>query len=330
MIIRSIWDSFRSATFSRKRLAIHRRAIASKDGILKAVGDGLLLRDIQQYDAHGANGDYTVFVTLPSAPPPRAAGYPVLYLLDGNAWAAGVTEALRFQSRFSRQSEIEPLIIVAVGYPGDAPIDLGRRAFDFLPKHSSGKLSARFMQGAPWHQPGGAGPFLDFLTGPLRNDIAERYPVDLSRQVLCGHSFGGFFTLHALLTRPRAFWRYAALSPSLWWDDECLMRTADEMIAALPPDLSTRLFIAVGGDEAPDRPEVSMFMKTSTRELAAKLKAQAPSGLDVTYRVLEGENHLSVPMVAFSSVLRFIAEQQAAAPAMTEPAESIAARRTGR
>ncbi|BAV65361.1 alpha/beta hydrolase [Sphingobium cloacae] len=303
MMLRTIVASIRTAAFGRKRQALHDRATA-RHGLLEPVGSGLAIPDIQQYTARGANGDYTIFVTLPSGPPP-GAGYPVLTLLDGNAWIAGAAEALRWQSRFAIQSEIEPMIVVAVGYPGEAPFDLGRRAYDFLPDHSSGKLSERFMQGAPWHQPGGADAFLDFLKGPLRDDLAERYPVDRSRQILCGHSFGGFFALYALLHRPEAFRHYAALSPSLWWDDGRLLKDAEAAIAAMPRDLVTDILIAVGERETPERPKISARMLDDSAAFVDRLERERLAGVSVDYRVLAGENHQSLLTAAFSAVLRF-------------------------
>jgi len=304
MMLRAIVEGIRTAAFRKKRQAIHERAAAARHGLLEAGGSGLLVADIQQYRARGPNGDYTIFVTLPSEPPPKA-GYPVLWLLDGNAWVAGAAEALRLQSRFAIQSEIEPVILVAVGYPGAEPFDMGRRAYDYLPKHASGKLSERFMQGAPWHQPGGADAFLDFLAGPLREDIAERYPVDAKRQILCGHSFGGFFALHALLNRPSAFARYAALSPALWWDDGRLMKEADAAMAALPRDLAADVLIAVGGRETPDRPKISARMAEDACAFADRLTGEALAGVTVECRVLAEENHQSLLTAIFPTVLRF-------------------------
>lgn len=307
MIIRSILESVRGLTFGRERRALQRRAIEHRFGILRAVGSGYLMPDIQEYEARGESGDYRIFVVLPSAPP-GAEGYPVLYLLDGNACIAGVAEALRLQTRFARESEVEPTVVVAVGYPGAAPIHLGRRAYDYLPKHESSKLSARFMQGAPWHQPGGAEAFRAFLTGPLREDIARRYPVDRRRQMLCGHSFGGYFGLHSFLAEPGAFSKIAALSPALWWDDGSLMTKADAMIGALPPDLTSSLLLAVGERETPERPHISQRMTADAQEFAAKLKRLGPAGVDVHCRVVPGENHQSLITAMFPAVLRFIAE----------------------
>lgn len=304
MFIRAMREGVRTLSFLRTRRALHARAVGTQGGVLRPAGPGYLLPDVQPFTVQGPNGEHSVFVSLPSAPAP-AAGYPVLVLLDGNCWVAGAAEALRLQSRFCAQSLVEPTLLVAVGYPGEAPINLGRRAYDFLPRHSSAKLTERFMQGAPWHQPGGADAFLDFLAGPLRADIARRYPVDEGRQTLCGHSFGGFFALYSLLTRPAAFRRYAALSPALWWDDARLLRDAGRLIGALPADLEAEVLMVVGETETPDRPRISARMIADAATLAARLMREGPSGLAVANLVLPGENHQSVPPTAFSRVLRF-------------------------
>lgn len=295
--------ALRKVLFTRRR----RRLLSQgSGGLLEAVGDGLALSDLRRFTALGESGMYEIFVAVPPSPPPNR-GWPVLWLLDGNAWIAGAAEALALQGRYAEQAEIDPPLIVAIGYPGADPYDGGRRAYDYLPAHNSGGFAARFMQGAPWHQPGGDETFRDFLAGPLRNEIAGRCPVDGDRHILCGHSFGGLFALRCLLARPTAFAAYAALSPSLWWDEGRGLRDAETMVGTLPPDLATRIFIAVGGREMPDRADISTRMLSDAAAFAALLRERGPVGMTVEHRVLEGENHLSVPSAILPSVLRFAA-----------------------
>jgi uncharacterized protein len=304
MIIRALTETVRTVVFRRKYHAIRANAVAKNQMQIEPVGNGFLIPDIQEYHIVGINGAYRIFVVAPVAPPPPG-GYPVLYLLDGNAWIGGAAEALRLQARFAKQSNIEPMMIVAVGYPGANPIDLGRRAYDYLPPHSSQKLSARFMQGAPWHQPGGADAFLDFLTGQLRQAIQDRYPVNSKRSTLCGHSFGGFFTLHTMLTRSDIFQKYAALSPALWWDDGRMGRESELLIRSLAPSLNAEVLICVGEKETPDRPKISQRMIDDAVKLARHLEQFGPVGVRTTCQILEDETHQSVPVTALSRVLRF-------------------------
>ncbi|NIJ42980.1 hypothetical protein FHS78_003288 [Parvibaculum indicum] len=315
MILRTLRETARSVCLRRYSRQAAEKAQQSADGLLMDDGSGFRLPYIHRYTAEGPHGPHAVFVATPGVPPPPG-GYPVLYMLDGNAWIASAAEALHFQARFARESAIEPFIIVAVGYPGDDPINMGRRAYDLLPKHRSPKLGAKFMQGAPWHQPGGADAFLDFLSGPLRRAVAARYPVNPGRRILWGHSFGGFFALHALLTAPHVFDGYAALSPSLWWDDGRLTKEADELIGRLPGDTDASVLIAVGGNETPDRPAISERMIADAESLSKNLSANGPPGLHVEYRLLDGETHQSVPVAAHSRVFRF-ASRVAARPETT-------------
>ena len=203
---------------------------------------------------------------LPSC---RARSAVATVVLDGNAWIASVAEALALQGRFALQSEIEPMIVVAVGYPGDKPFDLGRRAYDFLSEHSSESLPARFMQGLPWHQPG----------RPLR----PARPADQAAVI-------------SALCRAQ---------PLAVVDDGQFMKQADAAIAGLPRDLAAGVLVAVGERETPDRPAISVRMEADARAFCVMMARQGPSGARVSYRVFEGENHQSLPAAALSAVLRF-------------------------
>src|SRR3546814_10213784 len=57
-----------------------------------------------------------ILVSLPPGTAPDS-GYPVLYVLDGNAMFAGFAEARRIQALGN--SGIDKMIIVGIGYPGE-------------------------------------------------------------------------------------------------------------------------------------------------------------------------------------------------------------------
>lgn len=295
----------------RTMLRRHQHA-AIRRNMRHAPGDGLVpvaavADDIERYEIEGPGGPHRIHVMLPPAPVPPG-GYPVLYLLDGDAWIGTAADALRVQARFPAHSGVGAIALVAIGYPGREPVNLGRRARDFLPPHTSPRLADRFMQGAPWHQPGGADAFLEFLIGPLAAALARRYPLDMTRRALCGQSFGGHFALHAFLSRPDAFHRIAAVSPSLWWDAESLVRSAPERVAALAPETSADLFIAVAEHEMPGNGDICRKMVEHSRDFAALARAR---GLNADWRLLAGENHQSAMTAAISAVLRFAAPLEA-------------------
>ncbi|TDP45405.1 hypothetical protein DES42_105109 [Zavarzinia compransoris] len=285
--------------------AIGRRVARLAGDALEPLGPGLPFGEVQRFAIEGPGGRHTIYVVLPPVPVP-AGGYPCLYLLDGDAWIGTALDALRAQARFPGHSGVGPVAVVAIGYPGPEPVDLGRRARDFLPPHVSARLRDRFMQGAPWHQPGGAANFLDFLTGPLSAALARRYPLDMARRALCGHSFGGYFALYALLERPGAFRSHAAISPSLWWDGESLIRSAPERIAGLPAALAGEVLIAVAEFEMAGQDDINRMLIGHARRFDEVLAASGPKGLRRRCLVLAGENHQSALTAVFSEMLRFL------------------------
>lgn len=179
---------------------------------------------------------HRLFLAVPKGTAP-AAGWPILYLLDGNAAFDYLTAEML--------ARVPGLVLAGVGYDTDRQFSRDRRIFDFTAPDGPGDG----IRPDPVHlerMAGGAAQFLDRLTGPLREAAEEGLPVDPARRVLWGHSFGGLFTLYAALTRPEAFSRYAAISPSIWWDEALIRRVAD---AALPLSDPPPLLIALGDKE---------------------------------------------------------------------------------
>src|SRR6185369_6618719 len=74
---------------------------------------------------------------------------------------------------------------------------------------------------------GGADNFLKFFETELIPQIEKQYRVQPYR-IFAGHSFGGLFAIHALITKPKLFNSYVAVSPSLQWENfEALKRAED-------------------------------------------------------------------------------------------------------
>src|SRR3546814_20571917 len=70
---------------------------------------------------------YRIFVSFPSEGKPPETGYPVLYVLDGNASFAAFAEARRIQEYY----DIGKSIVVGVGYQTDMPYSEQRNE-DFI------------------------------------------------------------------------------------------------------------------------------------------------------------------------------------------------------
>ncbi|WNC10605.1 alpha/beta hydrolase [Pseudomonas coleopterorum] len=178
-------------------------------------GYGFTTRNLDSADGQR---HYRLYIGRPDQPAP-AAGYPVVYLLDGNAAVGALDQTLL---RRLNEGADAPLI-VAIGSTTPLRIDRPARTFDYTPR-VTGDTQIDAPSGLP---SGGADQFLDLLDQRIKPLVEHAMPVDVKRQTLWGHSYGGLLVLHALLTRPGAFQHYAAASPSLWWGNGAVLEPLD-------------------------------------------------------------------------------------------------------
>ena len=149
-----------------------------------------------------------------------------------------------------------------------------------------------------WDPP--AAPAHAVAGGPGRVPLQDRL----------GHSFGGLFGLVTLFRQPTAFRRYLIISPSLWWDNQVILRH-EQAWAESHDNLPARLFIAVGGREQaagggwknegfPDEAIAAVRQVDNCRELCTRLDARQYPGLSLECVVLDGEYHLTVAAAAIT------------------------------
>lgn len=254
------------------------------------------LPETEEWDLASDDGSrtYRILVHRPPGPPP-ASGFSVLTVLDGNALFAGLVDTARLM-RYAPDGP-KDLMVVAVGYPGDAAYDMRRRSFDLTP------IPSAQTEGRQGHAQGGQREFLDFLLNRLRSELARRYPVNAEKHSLYGHSFGGAFALYALYSRPDAFHAVVAASPSIWWNGRSLLKEEKGFMdrvsqnPGLPVQVSLRLL--VGGREPGP-------MVGDAEALASRMDVLAAKGLRSSLRVLPEESHMSMPASVTTDVLRFV------------------------
>lgn len=238
---------------------------------------------------------YRIHVARPygEAPP---GGYPVIYLLDANAMFLSMAEAVRLQTR--PPYGFDPAIVVGIGYETEEAFATKERYRDYTPPADPALLPKR-PGGPAWDEIGGFAAFLAFIEDELKPMIEAELPIDRTRQTIFGHSLGGLFVLQTLFTRPEAFQRYAAGSPSLWWNGREPVRAAQafaEAVAEAPLDLDVTIIM---GSEELDH------MLADANEVAAILAPLAPHGVRATYRVIDETEHVSVMAPAIGRVVGF-------------------------
>ena len=263
-------------------------------------------RAVAMTDRHGTVRE--LFVGMPEGRPP-AGGWPVLYLLDGNAT---FPTALLLVRNLALRAGFEPAVVVGIGYPAGRAFDEGARARDYTPPAPGLPADGRH---------GGAEQFLDFIAQDLQPMIAAECAGDPQRQFLFGHSLGGLLVLHALFTRPGLFAAHLAASPSIWWHDRQILSRLPAFIAgrsavrpAVGPTepIAVRLLLTVGELEQTPPPEMPAERAAllrqrrqvdSARELAARL-AGLP-GVVCELRELPGESHGTAMLTALQRAIEF-------------------------
>lgn len=263
-----------------------------------------------------ADQPHRIFLYRPDKPAPPE-GWPVLYLTDGNACFATAVDALKVQASYPKGTNVSEGIIVAIGYPTDEPYDPLRRSWDLSPP--PGRVYPPFYPDTPDVRTGGGDRFLAMIEDELKPWIERQEPVDRSRQALFGHSFGGLFTLYALLSRPDAFSRWIAASPSIYWEDSNILSLEREFQANLKAPLDIELHLSAGEYEGesiapfhkgtPDeRKRQESARETRTidlaREMAQRWTEWASFTGTATFEEYAGENHMSALPVALNRAVQ--------------------------
>jgi len=215
--------------------------------------------------------------------------YEVLYVLDGDGNARFVDNIQRFTLD---ESYMPPVIVVAVHNTD--------RNRDFLPTHTNELPTS-----------GGADKFLSFFKTELIPYINKAYPSN-GENILFGHSFGGVFSMYALLAEPELFSSYLAIDPSFWWDNGAMNKMAAEKLKPLPGPKS--LFITGRSDG---------LEQMGIPGMDSVLKSKAPKELTWKIEAYPNETHGSVKLKSLYDGLKFFYDGYTNRPIEFHPMNGI-------
>jgi uncharacterized protein len=176
--------------------------------------------------------DRVVLVRTPAGYETNKASYPVLYMTDGDAHMGHTASTIEFLTQNGRISD---LIVVGVTNTD--------RTRDLTPAKSTNKNPAGELQ---FPTSGGADNFLKFFETELIPEIEKQYRVQPYR-ILAGHSLGGLFAIHAMISKPALFNSYVAVSPSLQWENGEALKRAEEFLTK-QKEMKTTLFVSLGNE----------------------------------------------------------------------------------
>jgi hypothetical protein len=286
-------------------------------------GPTLTFDGVETYDFTSARTarDYRLFVYTPSSPPPPD-GFPVVYVLDGNAHFPGAMTSARSQSMFG---EIRSAVVVGIGYPSsDFDFILRTRNKDLTTPVTAETLSR--MPPNPGLTPdntGGLDAFLFMIETEVKPFIASKVKVNAADQTLYGHSLGGLAVLRALFTTPSAYRTFVSASPSLFWNDREILKGEAPLANAISAGaLRPRILVMVGELEGSheryrtggvpmlqsdvDALIASTQMVENARTLGERLRSlKGSEGYRADVVVFPDESHLSVIPASISRALAF-------------------------
>ncbi|MDL4842366.1 alpha/beta hydrolase [Aquibacillus rhizosphaerae] len=248
-------------------------------------------RKTESFDLKGAHHNYRVDISIPESTPP-SEGFPVLYVLDGDAYFTMIDQIVNLQSRRADKTGVSELIIVGIGYEGN-DVFSSFRVYDYTPPAQTVDLPEK-PDGQPWPDHGGAKDFQAFIEKKLMPVIHKDYPVNKQKQAIFGHSLGGLFALYTLFTRQDLFQNYLAFSPSIWWNNRAVLNEEKH----LRTRNDKRLYIAIEHTSQKN-------MYHDAQSLYTRL-AEGDMLADIDFRGLNDESHMSIVPTALSDALRFL------------------------
>lgn len=185
-----------------------------------------------------------VNVYLPDGYAKGAKRYPVLYLIDGGLDQdfVHVVGASQLGGAWGRAQDA---IVVGIATK-DRRAELTGVTADkaLMAKYPTAGHSDRFRR---------------FIRDEVKPLIARRYRTD-GKDGVIGESLAGLFIAETWLREPNLFHNYAAISPSLWWDNAALTAVAAANIGAR--QAGRRLFLATA-DEGADQAAIAARLVTA-------------------------------------------------------------------
>ncbi|MBU5266720.1 alpha/beta hydrolase [Virgibacillus proomii] len=243
----------------------------------------------------GEHHSYQIYVSVPELTAPNE-GFPVLYVLDGNAYFTMFLEMMKLQIRRPDKTGIKPMVLVGIGYEGNEPFN-PLRVYDFTPPAPIVHLPKK-PNGEPWPEHGGADSFLRFLEKKLKPAIENICAIHKKKQILFGHSLGGLFALYTLFNKTNLFHQYFVCSPSIWWNERMILKDEEKMSI----NESKRIFIAAENNEE------KSFMYDDAFALYNDLSSNY-TFLKSAFISPREENHMSIVPSVFSRGIRFLSTE---------------------
>jgi uncharacterized protein len=219
---------------------------------------------------------YIVQVGLPADYAYSKKVYPVLYVLDGDK-SFGMTKEITDWLIWS--GEIRDIIVVGISYGKGTASWWQKRARDYTQYPDTVYYY--------YANAGGADNFLRFMSEELFPSVNRKYRTMSDSSAIMGISFGGLLTSYTLFARPEMFRSYIIISPSLFWNDNSILKTEADYFNR-HKDLNKIVYLAYGSLDDKD------WTINPTDEFLRAIQQHNYSGLKFNSEIFKGETHISV------------------------------------
>ena len=231
---------------------------------------------------------------------PGSEKYPVVYLLDGEGHFNSVVGMIEQLSMVNGNTVLPQMIVVGITNTN--------RMRDLTPT----KVQPGFgMDSITASFTGGGENFISFIEKELIPHIDSAYPVAPYRMFI-GHSLGGLMAVHALINHKNLFNSYVAIDPSMWYDNESLLKQTQKALQS-NSFAGKSLYLGIANTMEKGMDTVRLKKDTSflTKAIRANfalgkyLTSNKQNNLNTAWKYYNDEDHGSVPLIAEYDALRF-------------------------
>lgn len=218
--------------------------------------------------------------------------YPVLLLLDGEAYTPTMAGILHFMASEAVYTfQVPEMIIVGIPHPD--------RRRDLTPVPGTKMVDGSPLAGS--ERTGGGEALLEFLRDELMEEVDKRWRT-LPFRVLIGHSTGGLLAVWDLTSKNPVANAHIAIDPSLWWSDAA----AHERIRRLTKKTTERwmLYLAQAGHSSITGVDDDAHSRALDEAIVEFKKARGDSLF--LFRRFSEDAHDTVALPAFIRGLEFI------------------------
>jgi len=247
------------------------------------------------------NEEKQFWVQLPENYNPNSTEkYPVVYILDGKV----LLKTLETVYENYLGHYLPHMILVGISNQTNRTRDL-----------TTSQIKLR--HGAEFNQDtGGAEKFTKYIENELIPYIDKTYPTTNYR-TLIGHSYAGLFTINMLINHNSLFKNYIAIDPSLDWDNQKLLKQAQEKLV-LENFKGKSLFISMSAEQLhmwDETVTVENLMKNTSEftlfprsimEFSNFAESHKESGLNFAWNIYPEDLHMTVPLPSIRDGLVFL------------------------